>query len=1761
MKRLRTDWLRGLTRLAAVCGSKPRRTLRSTWRAIEGLESRVVLAAHVWTNATGTFLWSDAGNWIGGAPSPSEDNIELYFPNNAHPDSEFGPSNILTKTISSLCDIDFVNPITTLFVVGSLSGDGYDNLLPPTTESSQTSISVAEGLDLPFNTDGEGIQVGDHGPAGATVGAVEERGLSLSVSGNMGVAAGDFQLGVSEHHVVLLGGAINAFDATTTTRLMLSGGGEFLPMQNDFDIIEVHDSSLSFVFEGGLGAESEDTLVRLFGNSRVTVDSFETVPATKDFELYGTANASPRLIGGTFEGDITINTAGSLGGFGTMTVGGSLLGDGKLTATGDLWIPGAQLGFTGDVEVTSSLQLGHSESLGPHADSSQITLFRNARLTVDDGVQLSAQKSLSIGRLTTLTAQGQAAIFGSITALTASRLTVDVAEDSELSLTGTLIMPRNSLVKRGAGDLRLTQAQGYGGGTQILNGAVLIEDVEALGIGPIAIASSAELRLGLQGEHELLNAITTIAPNVPQSVESLSESVVPSARISLADYGDESHVILAAPAGISLADQLSLSVVNPTSLLTIAAPVSGVGGLEKEGPGILRLTGFEPNTYRGTTRVNEGTLLISDLDGEANPVGDRVELIPGDLVIGDGLGDVESAAVLVEGGLAGVAFGAQQDWFIEPDGLFYMVGSGGVSLGSLEMTGGRFLHELPEGAFFSGSSLGSRVSVHPAESPSRIDSQLNYVSGHDTEFAIDAEATLLISGQIKGHDADSTEVFRKTGEGTLELGGSSISFTPLLIEGGTVVLDSDAGNALSGPVRIADGRLELAQSNQLGASSSIEILSNGQLVMEADTTATLDQINIVRGDVQIGERAALTVTDNLRLYGAEITVAAGAELALEGVQPHVLVDGLSVIEGDGSVRLGATGAIFEILSETDEVALPEGETERPTLVGEVALAIVTPLVSTSADGSTQDGHLQMLGGGVLELLEDSPFQAGFLVRDGLVEVHGSFPNVPVTVVENGAIGGTGSVRSIAVGAGGTIDPGYFAPVSLLPMLELESPILTLTVLEDVVFDGVSIPSESEFESTYLVIDIEDNIDGVTLSSAAPEDEPPPLFLDRLEVLGSVSLDSDGTELLIGGDFHDEFGELDAVIADDLFGDFSAVHPVEFFRVDVFDGLEFQEQAFVVLTPRPVFNLPDTGGQYVVTARAIDEQTGIVEIFDEQLGPESEPLFSFVAGLTDDIAMIGSDQDDSVRVIDPSDFLPHLYFDGGAGHNTLLLDDFDGDELLFDQFFVQRGQVEVVYFSDFFDDEPAMELQIFNVQTFDASESIPDEVNFYLTSDDDVAIVTEMSADLEDTRFRVESHDITTIVDVEFAELYIDADSGDDIVRASAHARGQLQPFHFDGGSGNDLLIGHAGRDLLHGQADDDTLVGGGAADELSGADGNDVLRGQAGNDTLSGGLDRDLIDGGGSSGDILDEHIPHGIDASSLVLTNSTLTGLGDDRLIGLEAAVLQGNSSHELFDASAFSGPVSIMAGDGDDTVIGTGFFDRLFGEDGQDLIYGRGGNDVIQGNAGDDVLMGEAGNDVVSGGLGHDIVNGQAGDDTVSGGDGDDRINGGSGALDTLFEIVPDSVTLIDGAMSGLGTDLLLGIEQAQLLGDDNNNLLDASGYSGRVTLAGGAGDDQLISAQHGGRLIGGDGNDVLVGRAGSDALLGGAGDDSLYGGAGNDLVLGEAGNDVVKGNGGNSNTLSGGDGDDIVVGLNSEIREGFGFSLQNVLNQLLALARRIG
>ncbi|MCK5945269.1 MAG: hypothetical protein KAI24_24990, partial [Planctomycetes bacterium] len=76
------------------------------------------------------------------------------------------------------------------------------------------------------------------------------------------------------------------------------------------------------------------------------------------------------------------------------------------------------------------------------------------------------------------------------------------------------------------------------------------------------------------------------------------------------------------------------------------------------------------------------------------------------------------------------------------------------------------------------------------------------------------------------------------------------------------------------------------------------------------------------------------------------------------------------------------------------------------------------------------------------------------------------------------------------------------------------------------------------------------------------------------------------------------------------------------------------------------------------------------------------------------------------------------------------------------------------------------------------------------------------------------------------------------------------PCEFDGGNGNDYLLGGSGadrlvggygQDTIYGGSGDDLILGSGGSDYLSGQNGDDVIHGHGGNDTIYGGYGRDSI--------------------------------------------------------------------------------------------------------------------------------------------------------------------------------------------------------------------------------------------------------------------------------------------------------------------------------
>jgi Ca2+-binding RTX toxin-like protein len=272
---------------------------------------------------------------------------------------------------------------------------------------------------------------------------------------------------------------------------------------------------------------------------------------------------------------------------------------------------------------------------------------------------------------------------------------------------------------------------------------------------------------------------------------------------------------------------------------------------------------------------------------------------------------------------------------------------------------------------------------------------------------------------------------------------------------------------------------------------------------------------------------------------------------------------------------------------------------------------------------------------------------------------------------------------------------------------------------------------------------------------------------------------------------------------------------------------------------------------------------------------------------------------------------------------------------------------------------------------------------------------------------------------------------------------------FDGGAGNDSLLGSSGNDLLYGNGGDDTLVGGDGNDSLYGVDGQDSLTGGGGNDLVRGGDGDDTLTGDAGLDQLLGE--------------------AGNDLLdAGSEADLAEGGDGNDTITGG--EGNDTLRGGTGDDQVMADAGDDEASGDAGDDSLDGGTGNDSLFGNDGRDRLFGHDDADELDGGTGDDDLHGQAGNDTARGGSGNDWLFGDEGA-DSL-----DGESGNDGVAGDGGNDIVHGGE-----GDD--------------TLLGGTGSDRLSAISGANILIGGDGDDTLSGAGtGSETLSAGDGDDVL-------------------------------------------------------------------
>jgi autotransporter-associated beta strand protein len=175
--------------------------------------------------------------------------------------------------------------------------------------------------------------------------------------------------------------------------------------------------------------------------------------------------------------------------------------------------------------------------------------------------------------------------------------------------------------KAGASPLILAgkAANTYTGGTTLESGKLIVDKAGALGTGTLTL-NGGLIRAGDSGPQTITNAVAVSGAAVTfgeKIAARVNNTLTLSGAVTLAK-GDHALTFAAA------------SGSRPDVSTVISGAIGGDGGFTKTGPSTLELAGQTANTYKGTTTVLQGTLLLNKTSEKAQAA------IGGDLVIGMG---------------------------------------------------------------------------------------------------------------------------------------------------------------------------------------------------------------------------------------------------------------------------------------------------------------------------------------------------------------------------------------------------------------------------------------------------------------------------------------------------------------------------------------------------------------------------------------------------------------------------------------------------------------------------------------------------------------------------------------------------------------------------------------------------------------------------------------------------------------------------------------------------------------------------------------------------------------------------------------------------------------------------------------------------------------------------------------------------------------------------------------------------------------------
>jgi autotransporter-associated beta strand protein len=371
-----------------------------------------------------------------------------------------------------------------------------------------------------------------------------------------------------------------------------------------------------------------------------------TVFGRYPIQLASTQNA---YTGGTVINGANVQLTGNLGTGGITINGGNLTQNaGAIIAAQNVTLNGpSTLTLVGD-NTLNHIAINNTGT-GLATDSEGTAASSTLTLNVGSGV-LTMAGNLSV---TSYNVANTAAVTGGTLALGASTRTFDVGQiayegvvlapdQASLNISSVISGTGVGIIKTGEGLLQLSANNTFNGGIDLQKGGLVISHNSALGLGTLTIGINTTITA--DGSNRSVSNAITINGDFTMGVRG------PTVAAALTLSGPVAW-------GSSAIHKVTVNS-NPTTVQTISGPITGSGGIVKEGIGTLALTGNNSSTLdwrsAGAITVNDGTLRINS----DNALGTApTSATAGNIVLNNGALSVSANVTL--NAHRGIALGAQ----------------------------------------------------------------------------------------------------------------------------------------------------------------------------------------------------------------------------------------------------------------------------------------------------------------------------------------------------------------------------------------------------------------------------------------------------------------------------------------------------------------------------------------------------------------------------------------------------------------------------------------------------------------------------------------------------------------------------------------------------------------------------------------------------------------------------------------------------------------------------------------------------------------------------------------------------------------------------------------------------------------------------------------------------------------------------------------------------------------------------------------------